>query len=52
MKFKFDADTDKVIMIKKQLENNEDLKRVTCNSEQFHQITNHDFNIKLKSELD
>lgn len=52
LKFKYDQDADKVLMIKKQLENSEDLRRVTCGSDNFQQITNREFNVKVKQELE
>ena len=50
-KARISADVEKIQEINKQLKNSEQLQRITCDSEVFQQITNKEFNHKLKQEL-
>lgn len=50
-RFQYDPETDKIIRIQKDLENNEDLKRVTFESEAFQQEINKEFSAQISKEI-
>ena len=51
IRFKYDPESDKMIRIQKDLAHNEDLKRLTFDSEAFQQEVNKEFGKKFEQEI-
>lgn len=51
-RFRYDPESEKLIQIKKDLKNNEDLKRVSMGVDTFHQEINKDFGKRFENDID